>query len=51
MAGMKVKFGVIIEVRQPMVLVQYDALGKQVKGRDQEWVQASTLGLGSTCPE
>ena len=51
MTGMKVKFGVIIEVRQPMVLVQYDALGKQVKGRDQEWVQASTLGLGSTCPE
>lgn len=49
--GMKVKFGVIIDVRQPLVLVQYDGLGKQVKGRDQEWVQASTLGPGSNCPE
>ena len=49
--GMKVKFGIIIEVRQPLVLVQYDGLGKQVKGRDQEWVQTSTLGPGSNCPE
>lgn len=45
--GMKVKFGVIIDVRQPMVLVQYDAFGRQVKGRDQEWVPTSTLGPGS----
>ncbi len=49
--GMKVKFGVIIEVRQPLVLVQYDGFGKQVKGCDQEWVQVSTLGPGSNCPE
>jgi hypothetical protein len=41
--GMKVKFGVIIDVRYPMVEVQYDEFGRQMRGRDQEWVQASTL--------
>lgn len=49
--GMKVKFGVIVEVRPPMVLIQYDEFGRQMKMRDQEWVQASTLGPGANCPE
>ena len=48
---MKVKFGVIVEVRPPMVLIQYDEFGRQMKMRDQEWVQASTLGPGANCPK
>lgn len=48
--GMKVQFGVIIDVRLPLVQVQYDEFGRQIKGREQEWVQASTLSAGTTCP-
>lgn len=49
--GMKVQFGVIVEVRLPLVLVQYDELGRQLKGREQAWVEASTLGPGTNCPQ
>lgn len=49
--GMKVQFGVIVDVRLPMVQVQYDEFGRQMKGREQEWVQASTLTAGANCPQ
>ena len=49
--GMKVQYGVIIDVRFPLVLVQFDEFGRRMKGRDQEWVQASTLGPGTNCPQ
>jgi hypothetical protein len=47
--GMKVQYGVIVDVRLPLVLVQFDEFGRPLKGRDQEWVQASTLGPGENC--
>lgn len=50
-AGMKVQFGVITDVRLPLVQVQYDEAGRRLKGREQEWVQASTLSAGSNCPQ
>lgn len=49
--GMKVQFGVIVDVRLPLVQVQYDESGRRMKGRDLEWVQASTLGAGTNCPQ
>ena len=49
--GMKVQYGVIIDVRFPLVLVQFDEFGRRIKGRDQEWVQASTLGPWTNCPQ
>ena len=49
--GMKVQYGVIIEVRFPLVLVQFDEFGRRMNGRDQEWVQASTLGPWTNCPQ
>lgn len=49
--GMKVQFGVIIDVRLPMVQVQYDEDGRRLKTREQEWVQASTLSAGANCPQ
>jgi hypothetical protein len=49
--GMKVQFGVIIDVRFPMVQVQYDEDGRRLKTREQEWVQASTLSAGANCPQ
>ena len=48
--GMKVAFGMIIEVRGSLALVQYDSFGRQVKQREQEWVQVSSLGPGEDCP-
>ena len=48
--GMNVAFGLIIELKPPLALVQYDALGQKVKGREQEWVQMSSLSAGSECP-
>ena len=48
--GMKVGFGMIIEVRGAIALVQYDTLGRQVKQKDQEWVPVSSLGPGEDCP-
>jgi len=36
--GMKVQYGVIIDVRFPLVLVQFDEFGRRMKSRDQEWV-------------
>jgi hypothetical protein len=49
--GMKVRFGVIVDVRHPLVLVQYDDLGRKANGREQEWIQASALAPGSNCPD
>ena len=49
--GMKVQYGVIIEVRFPLVLVQFDEFGRRMKSRDQEWVQVSTLGPWTNCPQ
>ncbi len=49
--GMKVQHGVIIDVRFPLVLVQFDEFGRRMKSRDQEWVQASTLGPWTNCPQ
>lgn len=49
--GMKVQFGVIIDVRLPLVQVQYDEAGRRIKGREEEWVQASTLSAGANCPQ
>jgi len=48
--GMYVQFGAIIDVRLPLVQVQYDEFGRRLKGRDQEWVPASTLNAGANCP-
>lgn len=48
--GMTVAFGTIIDVRPPLALVQYDAFGRQLKGREQEWVQISSLSAGTDCP-
>ena len=48
--GMDVGSGVIIDVKLPLVLVQYNALGRQLKGRDEEWVQPTSLAAGSGCP-
>ena len=48
--GMSVAFGTITELKPPLALIQYDALGRQMKGRDQEWVEISSLSAGSDCP-
>lgn len=48
--GMKVAFGVIVDLRPPLALIQYNAFGQQMKGREQEWVQVSSLSAGSDCP-
>jgi hypothetical protein len=49
--GMQVQFGVITDVRFPLVQVQYDEPGRRLKGREQEWLQASTLSAGTNCPQ
>lgn len=48
--GMSVVYGTIIDLRPPLALIQYDELGRQMKNREQEWVQISTLSAGSDCP-
>ncbi|MCE9657668.1 MAG: hypothetical protein K8R60_03845 [Burkholderiales bacterium] len=48
--GMNVGSGVVIDVRLPLVLVQYNALGRQLKGREEEWVPATSLVAGYECP-
>lgn len=48
--GMSVAFGTIIDLRPPLALVQYDRLGQQVKGLQQQWVEISTLSSGTNCP-
>lgn len=48
--GMNVAFGTITDLKSPLALIQYDAFGRQMKGRDQEWVQISSLSAGSDCP-
>lgn len=49
--GMNVQFGTIIDVRLPLVQVQYDESGRRLKGRDQEWLPASALNAGTNCPQ
>ena len=49
--GMKVAFGLIVDLKPPLALIQYDAFGQTVKGRSQEWIQISTLGAGQDCPQ
>lgn len=48
--GMAVGYGVIIDLKPPIALVQYDAFSRQLKGREQEWLQISSLSAGSDCP-
>lgn len=48
--GMSVVYGTIIDLKPPLALIQYDGLGRQMKSREQEWVQISTLSAGSDCP-
>jgi hypothetical protein len=48
---MTVAFGTIVDLRPPLALIQYDAFGRQMKGREQDWVQISTLSAGSDCPQ
>lgn len=48
--GMRVQFGMIIEVKQPLALVQYDSAAVPIKGREQEWIAVSLLGPGEDCP-
>ena len=48
--GMNVAFGTITDLKPPLALIQYDTFGRQMKGRDQEWVQISSLSAGSDCP-
>lgn len=48
--GMRVALGLIVEVKQPLALIQYDQNGQALKGRQQEWVPVSTLRAGADCP-
>lgn len=48
--GMNVAFGTIVDLKPPLALIQYDAFGRQMKGRDQEWVPIASLSAGSDCP-
>ena len=48
--GMQVAYGMIVELRAPLALVQYDSLGKALKHVDQEWVPIASLGAGTDCP-
>lgn len=48
--GMNVAFGTIVDLRPPVALIQYDAFGRQIRGREQDWVQISSLSAGSDCP-
>ena len=48
--GMTVAFGTVIDLRPPLALIQYEAFGRQMKGREQDWVQISSLSAGSDCP-
>lgn len=49
--GMAVGYGVIIELKPPIALIQYDEFGRQLKGQEREWVQISSLAAGSECPK
>ena len=47
--GTRVALGLIVEVKPPLVLVQYDEHGQMLRGRQQEWVPASTLKAADDC--
>ena len=47
--GMRVALGLIVEVKPPLVLLQYDEHGQMLRGRQQEWVPASTLKAADNC--
>lgn len=47
--GMRVALGLIVEVKPPLVLLQYDEHGQMLRGRQQEWVPASTLKAVDDC--
>jgi hypothetical protein len=49
--GMRVFLGLIVEVRGPIALIQYDEIGRHIKAKDQEWVQVSSLDPGEECPK
>ena len=49
--GMKVAYGLIVEVKHPLALIQYDQRGQALRGRQQEWVPVSTLRAGEDCPQ
>lgn len=49
--GMKVDRGMIIDVRSPIALVQYNTYWQQTKQKDQEWVQIQALGPAEDCPQ
>lgn len=48
--GMRVDLGLIVEVKHPLALVQYDRNGQALKGRQQEWVPVSALKAAEDCP-
>jgi hypothetical protein len=48
-AGLVASVGTVVEVRMPMVLVQYNALERGRLKRDQEWVRAETLDVDRDC--
>jgi hypothetical protein len=48
--GMEVAFGTIVELKPPLALVQYNSFGRQMKGRDQDWLRIDSLSAGSDCP-
>ena len=47
--GMRVAYGLIVEVKHPLVLVQYDERGQALRGRQQEWVPVSKLTADENC--
>ena len=48
--GMRVALGLIVEVKHPLALIQYDGNGQALRGRQQEWVLVSTLRAREDCP-
>lgn len=47
--GMTAVEGVVIDVRDPLVLVQYNPRKRAATGRDQEWVPAVSLNHERAC--
>ena len=47
--GTKVTNGLVVEVKLPLALIQYDRNGQALTGRQQEWVPVSTLRAADDC--